>query len=282
MKPFLIIGGTGSIGRQITLQLLSVGFPVRVMTRKQEPVGLPSEVEIVRGDLTEPATLKPHLGNVDKVFLMWAALPKNIGPALNILTRVRRIVFLSNMAVRDDLEAQSNEVTTLHARLERLVAASGIEWTFLRPGPFASNARLWWASQVRAGDIVRWPYGTAASSLIHEYDIAAVAVHALCEDKHVGAKYILTGPQSLTHMEQVDILGDAIGRSLRFEEIPPETARQEVMGWMPPHIADMLLDAWPNLIGEPMIVTTTVADVTGTAPRSFHDWAIEHAAEFRH
>jgi uncharacterized protein YbjT (DUF2867 family) len=82
---------------------------------------------------------------------------------------------------------------------------------------------------------------------IHERDIAAVAVRALCEDGHAGAKYILTGPQSLTQRDQVHTIGDAIGRPLRFEEIPPEAARREMVNMMPASIADMLIDAWQDV-----------------------------------
>jgi nucleoside-diphosphate-sugar epimerase len=45
-----------------------------------------------------------------------------------------------------------------------------------------------WADQIRESGVVRWPYGQAARSLIHERDIAAVAVRALTEDGHVGAR----------------------------------------------------------------------------------------------
>ena len=59
---------------------------------------------------------------------------------------------------------------------------------FLRPGMFAGNALGWWAPQIRAGDIVRWPHLAAPTAPIDERDIAAVAVRALCEDGHAGAK----------------------------------------------------------------------------------------------
>jgi uncharacterized protein YbjT (DUF2867 family) len=67
---------------------------------------------------------------------------------------------------------------------------------------------------------LRWPYGTAALAPIHEQDIAAVAVRALLEDGHRGKKYVLSGPESLIISEQVQNIGAAIGRLLRFEEIP--------------------------------------------------------------
>src|SRR2546427_12259639 len=91
---------------------------------------------------------------------------------------------------------------------------SGPEWTFLRPGGFATNA-LMWAPQVRAGDVVRWPYGAAARPLIHERDIADVAVQARTGDGHARARDVLTGPQVLTHVEQGPVIGEAIRPPVR-------------------------------------------------------------------
>ena len=68
---------------------------------------------------------------------------------------------------------------------------------------FAANALRWRAPQIRAGNVVRWPYLAVPTAPIDERDIAAVAVRALCEDGHAGAEYVLTGRQSLSQFEQV-------------------------------------------------------------------------------
>ena len=146
---------------------------------------------------------------------------------------------------------------------------------------FTSNARSWWAPQIRAGDVVRWPYPAAPTAPIDDRDIAAVAVRALCEDGHARAEYVLTGPQSLSQFEQLSTIGGVIGRSLRLEEISPEEARRELLTLMPACVVNMLLDAWAAAIGQPAFVTSTVAEITGAPARTFRDWATDHAAEFR-
>jgi uncharacterized protein YbjT (DUF2867 family) len=164
--------------------------------------------------------------------------------------------------------------------VEQLIEASGVQWTFLRPGAFALNCRNWWAPQIRNGDVVRWFHAAAATAPIDERDIAAVAVRALCDEGHSGMEYVLTGPESLTQREQVGIIGDAIGRPLRFDELSPESARRELLAMTPPAIADMLLSAYGAAVDRPAFVTSTVADVSGAPARSFHDWAVEHATAF--
>ena len=98
----------------------------------------------------------------------------------------------------------------------------------------------------------------------------------------LGAEYVVTGPQSLTQAEQVHTIGRAIGRSLRVEEISPDAARSEllpVLGSLT--FVNTLLSAWAAAIGQPAFVTSTCADVTGAPPRTFLEWATDHAAGFR-
>src|SRR4029077_4809389 len=106
-------------------------------------------------------------------------------------------------------------------------ADAGIAPTIIRRGMFASNARVWWGSMIRDGDVVRWPYGAAETAPIDERDIAAVAARALVEDGHAGGDYVLTGPESLSQAEQVSVIGAALGRPIRFEELSPEEFRRE-------------------------------------------------------
>jgi len=285
MNRILIIGATGNIGRQVLSQFLATEAQVRALMRDPDAARLPPQVEVVRGDLTLPETLDRCLDGIDTVFLVWTAPSAAVAPALErIAKHARRIVFLSSphkTAHPFFQGGQPNPVAALHAKIERLIETSGLQWTFLRPGMFAANARSWWAPQIRAGDVVRWPHGAAPTAPIHERDIAAVAVRALCEDGHAGVEYVLTGPQSLSQVEQVYTIGSVIGRSLRIEEISPDEARRELLALMPAFVVNMLLDAWAAAIGQPALVTSTVAEITGAPARTFLDWATDHAAEFR-
>ena len=103
----------------------------------------------------------------------------------------------------------------------------------------------------------------------------------LTEEGHEGAEYVLTGPRSLSQSEQVSILGDAIGRPLRLEEISPSVARMELAALFPPPVMTMLFDAWAAALGQPAFVTQTVAELSGSPARTFVEWAADHAAAFR-
>jgi uncharacterized protein YbjT (DUF2867 family) len=284
MNRILIIGATGNVGRRVLSQLPATGVRIRALARNPHTADLPPHVHVVRGDLTVAETLDECLDGIDTVFLVWTAPPAAAAPALErIAKHARRIVFLSApLKTAHPFFQQPNPARALAAQIERLIETSALQWTFLRPGMFAANALSWWAPQIRAGGaVVRWPHIAAPTAPIHERDIAAVAVRALCEDGHSGAEYVLTGPQSLSQFEQISTIGSVIGRSLRIEEISPDEARCELLALMPAVIVNMLLDAWAAAIGQPAFVTSTVADLTGAPARTFRDWATDHAAEFR-
>jgi uncharacterized protein YbjT (DUF2867 family) len=283
MNRILVIGGTGTVGRQVLSRLAATGPQVRALVRNPGAHRLPAQVEMVRGDLTLPETLDSCLDGIDAVFLVWTAPAVAVAPALErIAKHARRIVFLSApLKTPHPLFQQPNPSRAIVEQIERLIETSGLQWTFLRPGMFAANALSWWAPQIRSGDLVGWPHLAAPTAPIDERDIAAVAVRALCQDGHAGAEYVLTGPQSLTQFEQLSTIGRVTGRSLRIEEISPDEARRELLTIGPTAAVNMLLDAWGAAIGQPAFVTTTVADITGAPARTFADWVTDHSAEFR-
>lgn len=291
MSPILVIGSTGHVGSQVVAQLSDKGIPVRAMTRKPGAARLPAQVELVQGDLTSPETLEPALNGVDSVFLVWTAPPAAFPEVLERMARrVRRIVYLSApLKTPHPFFQQPNAARVVAEQIERSIEASGLEWTFLRPGMFACNAPHWWGLQLRAGDLIRWPYLDVPTAPIDPRDIAAIAVRALCENGHAGAEYVLTGPESLTQREQISIVGSVLGRSLRIEEMTPDEARAElvsVMDWgMAPAKSvsagiETLLGAWGAAVGLPAFVSTTFAEITGTRPQTFRQWACDHSQEF--
>jgi uncharacterized protein YbjT (DUF2867 family) len=282
----LVTGATGRVGRLVVDELLRAGVPVRALTRRPESAALPAGAEVVAGDLTAPESLDAALRGVGAVFLVWtaglAAVPAFVARlAAHAPAGPRRVVYLSSPhRTPHPFFQQPNALRGLHAEVERLLAATGLDLTILRPGMFASNARHWWAPQISRGDVVRWPYGAAETAPIDERDIAAVAGRALLDDGRAGGDYVLTGPESLSQAAQVRAIGDVIGRALRFEELSPDEFRRETAGTWPGAVAEMLLAAWRAALGQPAFVTSTVQEIVGAPPRTFHRWAADNAAAF--
>ena len=238
-------------------------MPVRALARRPAAAELPAAVDVVSGDLTVPESLDAALQDISAVFLVWTAPPAT-APAVveRLATHARRVVYLSSPhQTPHPFFQQPNPMAALHAEIERLIAASDLASTIIRPGMFASNALHWWAAQIRDGGVVRWPYGAAETAPIDERDIASVAARALYEDGHAGGDYVLTGPESLSQAEQVSLIGAAIGRRIRFEELSPEELWREGSGWLArARVVDMLfgrVGRERNRFG-PRFVTSTV------------------------
>ena len=274
----VVTGGTGRVGGQVVAQLRERDLPVRVVSRN--PAVSPAGTGAARADLADLASLEPHLRDAEALFLLWPFTSAEVTAALapqvaKIAARhVTRVVYLS-------AQPAGERPGSFWALAERAIEDSGVAWTFLRPTGFASNTLLW-ADQIRSGDVVRWPFGAAARSLIDERDIAAVAVRALTEDGHAGSRYLLSGPAVLTQAGQLAAIGRALGRDLTWEELSRSTAQQVLTAaWGDPGFAASALGTWERFVTDPETVTSTVRDVTGAPARPFADWAAAHADAFR-
>ncbi|WP_199514525.1 NAD(P)H-binding protein [Nucisporomicrobium flavum] len=281
--PVLVTGATGRMGRAVTGLLLDAGVPVRALVRRHpEPAdALPAEAEIVTGDLTVPDSLDKALHGAGSVFLVWTAPPQTAPAVIDRLARhTRRVVYLSAPhRTPHPFFQQPNPMAAMHAGIERLIAAAGLDATIVRPGMFASNALLWWADAIRGGEVVRWPYGAAETAPVDDRDVAEVIARCLSEDGHAGGDYVLTGPESLSQADQVRAIGDVLGRPITFEDLPADDFRRRTPEAARPAV-DMLLAAWNATMGHRAYVTSTVGDILGKPPRTFRQWATDHATAF--
>ncbi|HTG47681.1 MAG TPA: NAD(P)H-binding protein, partial [Actinomycetota bacterium] len=233
----LVTGATGRIGGAVIDRLVERGVPIRALTHGLESTAeLPAGVEVVGADLTEPDSLDEPLRGVDAVFLVWTAPPVTAPAVIDLLaSHVRRVVFLSAPhRTPHPFFQQPNPMAELYATIEDRIVASGLAWTFLRPGMLDSNALSWWAPTIRAGGEVRWTYGDAETAPIDDRDVAAVAATILSREGDADGDHVLTGPESLSQAEQVRIIGEVLGRPVPFVDLPPEGFRKEAEGTWPP------------------------------------------------
>ncbi len=282
----LVTGATGTIGRPLVDLLVDQGAKVRAVTRHPQAANLPAHVEVVEGDPARPDTIAPFLEGVAGLFLHPRAVGIPAAAELLALARqrgVQRVVTLSAMNVDDPLDQQPSRYNgDRNKEVEDAAVASGLEWVSLRASSFAMNTLLAWGAQIRAGDIVRYPYASFAEALIHERDLAGVGVRALLTDELVGQRPVLTGPQSLTHEQMVAIIGEVIGRPLRYQELPPEAARQGmVQQGIPEPFVQALMARYAREVSQPAPVTGEVARVLGRPARTYAEWVADHADAFR-
>jgi uncharacterized protein YbjT (DUF2867 family) len=284
----LVTGATGTIGRPLVDALIGEGAKVRAITRDPQAANLPAGVEVAEADPSRPDTIAPFLEGVTALFLH----PRAVGLAAAQLLElardrgVKRVVALSATNVDDTLDQQPSRYNgDRNKEVEDAAAASGLDWVSLRASSFAIDTLYAWGAQIRAGDLVRYPYASFAEAPIHERDLAGVAAHALRSDALVarrGRRLELTGPQSLTQQEMLAIIGEVIGRPLRYQEIPPEVARQGMVerGFPEPFV-QALMARYARDAGQPAPVTGEVERVLGRPARTYAEWVADHSAAFR-
>ncbi|NUV67242.1 Uncharacterized conserved protein YbjT, contains NAD(P)-binding and DUF2867 domains [Streptomyces sp. Ncost-T6T-1] len=269
----LVTGATGTVGRRVVEQLLERGEQVRALTRDPERAEFPAGVEVVGGDLTDPASLAPALHGVTGLHLITFG-----GEYFAPLETADEILALAE-------EAGVRRVTVLHGGgdtpVETAVRASGFAWTVVMPVEFMANA-LEWAPGIRSEGAVREPFVDRLSAMVHESDIGAVAAVALTEDGHGGQEYLVTGPQVLTVRDKTAAIGAARGADVELVELTEEQALENWRGQgMAEDVIAFLIDVYRDTPLEGRTVSGTVEKVTGRPARTFAQWAEEHAEHFR-
>jgi len=277
-RTVLVIGATGKVGRHVVAGLIDECIHVRALVRHPVNAGLPNEVELVEGDLTRPETVRAAAQGADAAFLLWPGFdPAGAAEVVSGLAEnVSHIVYLSAARLQRQEEGATEGVW---AEVEELIAASGADWTFVRAGGFAANT-LDWGAAIRAGAPLRVTHPRAARSLVHERDIAEVAIRALVDSGHTGRAYAVTGPEVLSNIDQANIIGEIIGRAVAVTEQPADEARRELEPFMGPEGADLAIAYWATLVDSPERATDDVERVTGQPARGYAAWVHDHVEEF--
>lgn len=269
----LVTGATGTIGRHIINSLLATGQQVRALTRDPDAATLPGGVEVVTGDLTRPETLHTVFDGVRAAHLISASGDDH--------TPLSTGAEIAALATRAGVQRATVISPGPEGSIEQALAASPLEWTLLWPIDYMANT-MGWSQAIRDDGVVREPYGSRKTASVDESDIGAVAAHILVNGGHNGQAYKLTGPQALTPADKVNALATATGRPLNFAELTDDQARDlwRSQGWSEEGI-EFMLTMWatvPDSVGH---VNSSVETILGRAPRSFAQWATEHANDFR-
>ncbi|MFF1713097.1 hypothetical protein [Streptomyces sp. NPDC058268] len=85
----------------------------------------------------------------------------------------------------------------------------------------------------------------------------------------------------MTTEEQIHTIGQALGRDLRFVEVPPQDVSADMFPHVPAGMLPAILAAFADTVGVAPEITSTVETVTGTPARTFTAWARDHADDFR-
>lgn len=282
----LLTGGTGTTGREIVRELAAAGAKqVRALVRNAEKAAFIREAgfEVVEGDFDRPETLEAALAGAERALLLTAPDPRTVEHQRGFIEAAKRagtrhVVKLS--AIGADASAPDG-FGRWHGQAEDLLKASGLAWTMLRPNTFMQNL-LGQARAIADEGVIYQPVGDARASFVDARDIAAVAARALVEEGHEGKSYVVTGPEALSYGEVAEKLSAATGRPVRYVSITPGEFRAGALAaGLPEWLADALAVLNENFAaGDLSQVTNVVREVGGREPRTFDEFARDHAGAF--
>lgn len=250
----LVVGATGSIGRHVAAEALAAGYTTRALVRDPARASLPAGVEMVTGDVTSPETLAAAVAGVDGiVFTLGSdgegsrgAETVDYGGVRNLLEALGdarpRIALMTSIGVTNRASSynRSTQSADWKRRSERLVRASGLEYTIVRPGWFDYHSPDQQRIVMLQGDTRHT--GSPADGVIARRQIARVLVAALASPAAERTTFELVAE---TGDEQVDLepvfaaldtdpAGSLEGvRDLANQplEDEPERVRQDLARW---------------------------------------------------
>lgn len=276
----LVTGATGTVGAEVVKQLVDNRQQVRVLVRdlaKARRFG--SSVEVSHADLSTLDALVPVFAGVEKAFVGVSPSPELARLESNAFEAakaagVKHVVKLSGRDLDADFMAGA-KLAQVHTESEQRLQASGMAWTVLRPGWFASNVLMW---RVMEQGGLFLPAGDGRDVPIDPRDIAAVAVKALTMPGHAGKTYEITGPEFLTYAEMIRKVAITTGKPVAYVDTPEAAVREGMLAaGIDPEMVNSLMQYFAGVrAGKIRPPTTGVDEVLGRPPRTFDEWLRDH------
>ncbi|MGD8201046.1 SDR family oxidoreductase [Ornithinimicrobium sp. W1679] len=236
---FLVCGATGDLGGRVVRRLVADGRQVRVLVRPTSDAGALEAlgVEVVPGDLRDPASLVPAMAGVHTVVSTANTLARILAGDKGLSVRdvdvegnqhlvraaeeagVRRFVYLSAAGFDQGAGARAPFVAAKRAT-ERALRQTSMETVLVRPDMFQEV----WLSPTggidpQKGRATIYGKGNAAHRYVAVDDVAALVAHLAVADT-VPPEVEFGGPEAITPNEAVAAFERATGRSFTVRHVP--------------------------------------------------------------
>ncbi|MFE4696401.1 SDR family oxidoreductase [Streptomyces sp. NPDC056738] len=275
----IVTGATGKLGRRTVEHLLErvPADRVGVSVRDPRKAGDLADrgVRVRQGSFDDPASLAHAFEGAEHLLLV--SLDRTgeecvTGHRAAVDAAVKagagRILYTSQMGAAHDSRFQACRD---HARTEDMLRATGLPWTALRNGFYASSALQFLESARHTGDIAL-PADGPVTWTGHDDLAEATAAILLGDARFEGATPPLTASAALDFGDVAEIATRATGRPFTRTVVPDDTFREQVLAHgAPAPIADLMLSIFAAARnGEFTAVDPTLAELIGRRPATFH------------
>jgi uncharacterized protein YbjT (DUF2867 family) len=230
----LLTGATGLIGTALLPRLLAAGRPVRCLVRDPRRLGAERvRVQIALGDLADPPSFRNALRGVDTVLHLAAAIRDQRGGSIEELNGIAtwRMVEAARRAGVEHFVFLSAQGASAHSRArfmrakalaEDAVADAGVPHTIFAPSIVYAPGDVFLTLLERMSLLPVVGVSGSGRALfqpIWAQDVADCVMAAL-ERRAAGARYELSGPDTLSHESIIDIVLRAAGRPRPRVHVP--------------------------------------------------------------
>ena len=228
----LIIGGTGTLGRQIVLQALTKGYQVRCMVRNFRKANFLKEwgVELVYGDLTRPETLPPCFKGITAVIDASTSRPDELESLRKVdwdgklclieaakAANIKRFIFFSAQNVE-----QFNNIPLMKLKygIETRLQDSGIPYTIFRLTGFYQGLIEQYAIPILENLPIWVTNENTYISYMDTQDIAKFCLKALQIPQTTNQTFFLSGSKGWVSSEIINLCEQLAGQEAKVQRIP--------------------------------------------------------------
>jgi len=228
----LIIGGTGTLGRQIVKQSLDEGYQVRCLVRDFRRAAFLKDwgAELVYGDLSIPSTVPQTLKGISIVIdaatirstsSYTAELVDGRGKLALLeaskLSGVKKIVYFS---ILNSDQNSSVPLVNLKYQLEQKLVSSGLDYTIFQCSGFFQGLINQYALPILENETIWLPGESAPVAYVDSQDAAKAVVQNLNSPDYVNKTIPLIGNKFWTPKEIVELCERLSGKTAKISYIP--------------------------------------------------------------
>lgn len=278
----LLTGITGNIGGATARALLAKGVRFRALVRDLGKAAPWAEkgVELVQGDIEDPAAVKRALAGVDRALLVMpnGEFQERAEVAFTRIAKDAGLPWIIKLSSPEAVRGTSSPIPLAHIAAEDAIMASGMKWTFVRPSFYMQNFRGS-VKGARASGKLSMPMGQGTVALTDNEDAGAFIAHVLTDPdaaRHHGQCYDITGPDPVMNFSQVaQVIGEVIGQKVVYDDCDPKAFQEAIR---PFHRNQWHSDAVARLFAEiadgrtPGHRTDTFQKIMGRPGRSLKEY----------
>lgn len=228
----LIIGGTGTLGRQIVLQALTKGYQVRCLVRNFRKANFLKEwgAELVYGDLTKPETIPPCLKGITAIVDASTSRPDDFNSLKTLdwegkvylikaakAANIERFIFFS---VQNVEQFPNIPLMKLKYGIEKKLIESEIPYTIFRLTGFYQGLIEQYAIPILENLPIWVTNENMYVSYMDTQDIAKFCLRALQLPKTKNKIFLLNGLKGWLSSEIIKLCEQLAGQSAKVQRVP--------------------------------------------------------------